>query len=117
MKLSRIALLAVAGSLALPLAAEQQYTPMQMAARRLQSDLEASLPGTSLTQSQKTGMLDEVKVLMNLAGLQGNGKRPDLTAIKAAESDLDKSFSSGKFKLRTEGQLQVDLENFKAAAE
>jgi hypothetical protein len=76
------------------------------------------LPGASLSKPQKAGLLDEVKVLMSAAGLEkGGGKRPDRTEIAEAENDLQKTLSSGKFKLNTQEQLQLDLENFKAAAD
>ncbi len=92
-----------------------QDTPQLTAARKLQADVQKALPGSSLTDDEKTKINADAALLVNNATVRAQGGSPDRKAGRAAGMEIGKQAS--KFQPADAAQIKQDLQELQAAAQ
>ncbi len=92
--------------------AAAQDTPMLTAAHKLQADLQKALPGSSLSDDEKTKINADAAQLVTNATIRAQGGTPDR---KAAGMEIGKQ--SSKFQPADAEIIKQDLRDIQAAAQ
>ena len=91
-----------------------QDTPQLTAARKLQADIQKGLPGSSLSDDEKTKINADATQLVTNATLRAQGGTPDRQLGRAAGMDIGKQ--AEKFQPADAAQIKQDLKALQAAA-
>jgi hypothetical protein len=91
-----------------------QDTPQLTAARKLQADIQKGLPGSSLSDDEKTKINGDAAQLVTNATMRAQGGAPDRKLGKAAGMDIGKQ--ADKFQPADAALIKQDLKALQAAA-
>ncbi|MGC8548650.1 MAG: hypothetical protein ACP5M4_03025 [Acidobacteriaceae bacterium] len=88
-------------------------TPMQTAARQLQSDLNQALQQSSFDARQRYAISQDAAGLVKAADRRAAGKRMDRRELRNDARELLKAFDSGSFQVGDVSTLNYDFNQFK----
>ena len=94
-------------------AANTNMTPMQAAARQLQSDLIQALEQSSFNARQRYHISQDAAVLVQAANRRAEGQRMDRRQLRKSAKALIQAFDSGSFQVGDVGMLNSDFNDFK----
>ncbi len=88
-------------------------TPMQTAARQLQSDLNQALEQSSFNARQRYYISQDAAGLVKAADRRANGKRINRRELRTDARELLQAFDSGSFQVGDVSTLNYDFNQFK----
>ena len=94
-------------------AANANMTPMQAAARQLQTALTQALEQSSLNARQRYHLSQDAAVLVKASDQRAQGQRMDRRELRNSAKALIKAFDSGSFQVGDVSMLNSDFNQFK----
>jgi len=88
-------------------------TPMQAAARQLQTDLTQALEQSSLNARQRYHLSQDAAVLVKASDQRAQGLRMNRRELRNSAKALLKAFESGSFQVGDVSMLNSDFNQFK----